>query len=112
MGASAPLNAYHEDTAVLIDREGVLEVLGSEIITIVDGRNTRSDSFEREIGKVLTIANSSRHVLAAGRRCDLNTRQLITDESEETHTERPGACPIGVLAQSLELLTKRVMEGR
>jgi cyanophycinase len=75
-----------EDTAVLIDGKGVLEVLGSEMVTIVDGRNTRSDYFEREIGEVLTIANSSLHVLAAGRRFDLNTRQLITGESEETHT--------------------------
>ncbi len=74
-----------EDTAVLIDGDGVLEVLGSEMATIVDGRNTRSDYFEREIGEVLTIANSSLHVLAAGRKFDLNSRQLITDASGETN---------------------------
>ena len=50
----------------------------------VDGRNTRSDYFERYIGEVLTIANSSLHVLAAGRRSDLNTRHLITNASEVT----------------------------
>jgi hypothetical protein len=52
----------------------------------VDGRNTRSDYFERDIGEVLAIANSRLHVLAAGRRFNLNTRQLITDTSEETGT--------------------------
>jgi cyanophycinase len=41
-----------EDTAVLIDGKGVLEVLGSEMVTIIDGRNPCSDYFEREIGEV------------------------------------------------------------
>src|SRR3712207_3572256 len=53
-----------EDTAVLIDREGMLEVLGSNMVTIIDGRDTVSDFFEREEGEVLTITDSSLHVLA------------------------------------------------
>jgi cyanophycinase len=71
-----------EDTAALINPDGTLEVLGSEMVTIVDGRNTTSDYNEREIGEVLTITNSSLHVLAAGRRFDLNTRQAIADEED------------------------------
>ena len=66
-----------EDTAVLINREGMLEVLGSNMVTIVDGRNTISDYFDREDGEVLTIAGSSLHVLARGRRFDVDTRQAI-----------------------------------
>jgi len=66
-----------EDTAVLIDREGTLEVLGSNMVTIVDGRNTISDYFEREEGEILSITGSSLHVLAGGRRFDLNARQAI-----------------------------------
>ena len=66
-----------EDTAVLIDREGTLEVLGSQMVTIVDGRNATSDYFEREDGEVLTVVRSSLHVLARGRRFDLNARQPI-----------------------------------
>jgi cyanophycinase len=66
-----------EDTAVLIDREGMLEVLGSNMVTIVDGRNTISDYFEREEGEVLSITGSSLHVLAGGRRFDLDARQAI-----------------------------------
>src|SRR5215216_30917 len=66
-----------EDTAVLIDREGTLEVLGSNMVTIVDGRNTISDYFQREEGEVLSITGSSLYVLARDRQFDLNTRQFI-----------------------------------
>ena len=66
-----------EDTAVLIDREGTLEVLGSNMVTIVDGRNTISDYFDREEGEVLTITGSSLHVLAGGRRFDVDARQAV-----------------------------------
>ena len=66
-----------EDTAVLIDREGTLEVLGSNMVTIVDGRNTISDYFDREEGEVLSITGSSLYVLARDRQFDLNTRQFI-----------------------------------
>ncbi len=66
-----------EDTAVVIDREGILEVLGSGMVTIIDGRNARSDYFERKVGEVLTVADSHLFVLGPGRRFDLNTRQAI-----------------------------------
>jgi len=66
-----------EDTAVLIDREGVLEVLGSNMVTIVDGRDATSDYYDREIGDVLTVVRSSLNVLGPGRKFDLNRRQPI-----------------------------------
>ncbi len=66
-----------EDTAVVIDREGILEVLGSGMVTIIDGRNARSDYFEREVGEVLTVADSHLFVLGPDRRFDLNTRRAI-----------------------------------
>ena len=66
-----------EDTAVIIEREGTLEVLGSNMVTIVDGRDTISDYFDREDGEVLTITGSSLHVLADGRQFDLDVRQAI-----------------------------------
>jgi cyanophycinase len=66
-----------EDTAVLIDREGTLEALGSNMVTIVDGRNTVSDYFDRQEGEVLTITGSSLHVLADGRQFDVDTRRVI-----------------------------------
>jgi cyanophycinase len=65
-----------EDTAVLIDREGTLEALGSNMVTIVDGRNTISDYFDRQNGEVLTITGSSLHVLSDGRQFDVDVRQV------------------------------------
>jgi hypothetical protein len=47
------------------------------MVTIVDGRNTISDYFDREEGEVLTITGSSLHVLAGGRRFDVDTRRAI-----------------------------------
>ena len=70
-----------EDTAVLIDREGILEVLGSNMVTIVDGRDATSDYYEREVGEVLTVVRSSLHVLGPGRHFNLSdpsARRLST----------------------------------
>ena len=66
-----------EDTAVLIDRDGMLEVLGSNMVTIVDGRDATSDYYQREVGEVLTVVRSSLSVLGPGRRFNLNTRQPV-----------------------------------
>jgi cyanophycinase len=66
-----------EDTAVVIDREGIMEVLGSGMVTVVDGRNATSDYYEREVGEVLTVVDSHLFVLGSGRRFDLNTRRAI-----------------------------------
>jgi cyanophycinase len=66
-----------EDTAVLIDREGMLEVLGSNMVTIIDGRDATSDYYEREIGDVLTVVRSSLHVLGPGRQFNLSDRQPV-----------------------------------
>ena len=66
-----------EDTAALIDREGTLQALGSNMVTIVDGRNTISDFFDRQDGEVLTITGSSLHVLAGGRLFDVDARQAV-----------------------------------
>jgi cyanophycinase len=66
-----------EDTAVLIDREGTLEALGSNMVTVVDGRNTVSDYFDRQEGEVLTITGSSLHVLADSRQFDVDIRQVV-----------------------------------
>jgi cyanophycinase len=71
-----------EDTAVLIDRKGTLEALGSNMVTIVDGLNTISDYFDREEGEILTITGSSLHVLADGRHFDLDTRRVMDIDTQ------------------------------
>ncbi len=48
------------------------------MVTVVDGRDTLSDYFEREMGEILTVARSSPHVLGPGRPFDLNTRQPLS----------------------------------
>src|SRR5829696_4506154 len=63
-----------EDTAVLIDREGTLEAVGSNMVTIVD-------YFDRQDGEVLTITGSSLHVLAGGRQFDVDARQAVGMET-------------------------------
>jgi cyanophycinase len=68
-----------EDTAVVIDRDGRLEVLGTGMVTIIDGRNAVSDYYEREMSDVLTVVDSHLFVLGPGRRFDLNTRRPIID---------------------------------
>lgn len=70
-----------EDTAVVVTSDGTLEVLGSGSVTIVDGRHTTSDYFDRESGDVLTVIDSSFHVLGPTRCFDLDTRRPIPWES-------------------------------
>ncbi len=69
---------------MVVDRGGMLEVLGSGMVTIIDGRNARSDYFEREVGEVLTVVDSHLFVLGPGRRFDLDTRRAIMDSSVST----------------------------
>ena len=69
-----------EDTAVLIDREGTLEALGSGMVTLIDGRNATSNYFDIEPGDVLTVVDSSLHILGCGQRFDLNERRPIPAE--------------------------------
>jgi cyanophycinase len=66
-----------EDTAVLIDKDGTLEVLGTGMVTIVDSRDAVSDYYEREVGEVLTVVDSHLFVLGPGRRFDLDARRPI-----------------------------------
>jgi cyanophycinase len=66
-----------EDTAVLIDKDGMLEVLGSGVVTVVDGRNAVSDYYERGVGEVLTVVDSHLFLLGPGRRFDLDARRPI-----------------------------------
>jgi cyanophycinase len=64
-----------QDTGAEIGRDGKLETLGSGMVTIIDGRNTESDYFEREAGEVLTVINSSIYILGPGRYFDLDNRR-------------------------------------
>jgi cyanophycinase len=66
-----------EDTAAVIDVTGRLTVLGSGAVTIVDGRNTTSDYFDRAPGEIVTVIDSHLFVLGPGRQFDLRTRRPL-----------------------------------
>ena len=66
-----------EDTAAVITPDGMLEVVGTNSLTILNGRHVRSDYFDRDDGEVLTVVDSTVHILAAGRRFDLNSHQPV-----------------------------------
>jgi len=68
-----------ENTAVLVHERGVFETLGEGMVTVIDGRSAVSDYFERDPGDVLTITNSSLHVLGPGRFFDLIAHRPVDD---------------------------------
>jgi cyanophycinase len=66
-----------EDTAALVGGNGVLEVVGKNSITIVDGSHMYSDIFQVKGYGGITVSGASLHVLTPGRRFDLHARKLL-----------------------------------
>ena len=67
-----------EDTAAIIDDQGVIEVIGRHSLTIVDGSEIFSDIFQVKAYGEITVSNARLHLLTPGRRFDMNTRALVT----------------------------------
>lgn len=68
-----------EDTAVVIENDGTMRVVGRHSVTIVDGSHMKSDIYEvRRYGDI-TISDARLHVLGAGKRFDMNDRKLLDD---------------------------------
>jgi cyanophycinase len=66
-----------EDTGVLIDEAGTLEVIGRQSITIVDGRRMVSDIAEVKAQGGISVSNANLHILTAGRRFSVPHRRVI-----------------------------------
>ncbi|MBA2775478.1 MAG: cyanophycinase [Chloroflexia bacterium] len=66
-----------EDTAVIIDEHGVIEVIGRHSVTIVDGSEIFSDIFQVKAYGEITVSNARLHLLTPGRRFDMRTRSLV-----------------------------------
>jgi cyanophycinase len=66
-----------EDTGILIDEAGVMEVIGRQSITIVDGRRMVSDIAEVKAQGGISVSNAALHVLTAGRRFFAPERRVI-----------------------------------
>jgi cyanophycinase len=81
-----------EDTAVIIDGDGLLETLGSGMVTLLDGRTTVSDYYSRKDGEILSVTGSSLTVLGPGRHFDLIERVAI-DVNPEASGVDPDKAP-------------------
>lgn len=65
-----------EDTAACVDPDGVLEVIGSGAVTVVDPAGLRHSSMHHARKRdPITLIGMTLHVLAAGARYDTNTRE-------------------------------------
>jgi cyanophycinase len=64
-----------EATAAIVSSDGELEVIGHGSVTVLDGRATMSDYFDRRAGELLSLADVSLHVLAPGRRFSLRAHR-------------------------------------
>jgi len=68
-----------EDTAAVIDDQGVLRVIGRHSLTIVDGSHMVSDIFQVKRYGEITISDARLHVLSPGRVFDMNSRSLVLE---------------------------------
>jgi len=68
-----------EDTAVVIEPDNTLRVVGRHSVTIVDGSHMKSDIFEVKRYGDITISDARLHVLGPGKRFDLVERKMLTD---------------------------------
>ena len=69
-----------EDTAAFIDPNGILEVVGSGGITVLDPSDLEYSSIaEIRKDEVVTMLNLKMHILAAGTRFDVKSRRPIVD---------------------------------
>ncbi len=72
-----------ENTAAFVGPDGVLEVVGSGAITVVDPAGLRHSSMHhaRKRGPI-TLIGMTLHVLAAGARYDTHTREAFADHAD------------------------------
>ncbi len=67
-----------EDTAIIVDSEGVFEVYGSQTVTIIDGRGIKDTNVsETDSNQPLTLTNVLLHILTKGSKYNLKSRAPI-----------------------------------
>ena len=66
-----------EDTAILTGQDQILEVVGRNSVTIVDGSHMYSDIFQVKGHGGITVSDARLHILTPGRRFDLDKRKLL-----------------------------------
>ena len=66
-----------EDTAALIDADGILEVLGRGSVMIIDGAHMSSDVVDTRAHRPISMTDVVLHALADGYRFNLGTRRPL-----------------------------------
>lgn len=67
-----------EDTAIIIRDDAVLEVVGSQAVTIIDGKHSDFTNVSELVpDEILAFTNVKMHLLPAGFNYDINSRQPI-----------------------------------
>jgi cyanophycinase len=66
-----------EDTAAIVFADDSLEVIGRGAVTIVDGSNVVTDSYQAKGHKAMMVSGAVLHSLPAGWRFDLRSRRLL-----------------------------------
>lgn len=81
-----------EDTAFLVGPDRILRVVGTNTVTILDGRNIRlTTASEADLDQPLTLTHVTLHVLSEGHAFDLRRREpLLSGDAAEG---RPRALP-------------------
>ncbi|MGD9710752.1 MAG: cyanophycinase [Thermomicrobiales bacterium] len=67
-----------EDTAVIVEADGKIEVAGRNSVTIVDGSNMASDIYKVKGHGGISISGAVMHVLTNGHQYDSVSRSLVT----------------------------------
>jgi len=67
-----------EDTAGVVDPDGVLEVIGRRSVTIIDGSGADTDAWEVASHRPIMVSNVVLHSLPAGYRFDLRHRVRLS----------------------------------
>src|SRR5690606_15716106 len=82
-----------EDTAIIVDRDTNLEVVGTHTVTIVDGRNMHSTINEIPAGQILALTNVTLNVLPAGHRYNIETRTPLAPAPKREIVGTPESIP-------------------
>jgi cyanophycinase len=67
-----------EDTAIVVTPDDYFEVIGTNAVTVVDGKSIKSSNVsESQPNEILSITNASLHVLSRGYGFDFDRREVI-----------------------------------
>lgn len=75
-----------EDTAIEVTAKGIFSVVGSQTVTILDGRNmTEGNVSEQTPDEPLTLLNVTLHILSSGYSYDLIKREPFQESKSFSH---------------------------